>query len=70
MYTILKNFRSREVQLAEIPSFIISFIVAELFYKLHSFTLETICFLATWFVLSMVGAFVLDWFKQPELEQA
>ena len=27
--------------------------MAELFYKFHSFTLETIAFLATWFVLDV-----------------
>ena len=29
----------------------VAFVIAEQFYKFHSFTLETIAFLATWFVL-------------------
>jgi hypothetical protein len=31
--------------------FLISFVIAELFYKFHSFTLECVAFLVTWFVL-------------------
>jgi hypothetical protein len=29
----------------------VAFVIAEQFYKFHSFTLETLAFLATWFVL-------------------
>jgi hypothetical protein len=32
----------------------IAFIVAELFYKFHSFTLECLAFLATWFILDFM----------------
>jgi len=31
--------------------FLVAFLIAELFYKFHSFTLECAAFLATWFVL-------------------
>jgi hypothetical protein len=33
----------------------IAFVIAEQFYKFHSFTLETIAFLATWWALRRVG---------------
>jgi len=33
----------------------ISFVVAEQFYKFHSFTLETGAFLVTWWVLRRIG---------------
>jgi hypothetical protein len=33
----------------------IAFVIAEQFYKFHSFTLETIAFLATWWVLRRAG---------------
>jgi hypothetical protein len=36
------------------PAFLLALTVAELFYKFHSFLLETISFLATWFVLDFV----------------
>jgi hypothetical protein len=30
---------------------LVSLVIAELFYKFHSFTLECLAFLATWYVL-------------------
>ena len=30
-----------------------SILIAELFYKFHSFTLECVAFLATWYVLDL-----------------
>jgi len=37
-----------------IPSFVISILIAETFFKFHSFTLELLAFLVTWY-----GVFVL-----------
>jgi hypothetical protein len=42
----------REGVLVEAPSFALSLGVAEFCYKFHSFTLECLAFLATWFVVS------------------
>jgi hypothetical protein len=36
-----------------------SFVIAELFYKFHSFTLETLAFLATWYALSAIQSLVV-----------
>ncbi len=38
------------------PSAGISIVIAELFYKFHSFTLECIAFLVTWYVVDQVVA--------------
>jgi hypothetical protein len=38
----------------------IAFVVAELFYKFHSFTLEAAAFLATWYVLRLIARAALD----------
>lgn len=38
----------------ELPSGAVAFVIAELFYKFHSFTLETLAFLGTWLVLSWI----------------
>ncbi len=51
----LSQFLAREA----IP-FGISLVIAELFYKFHSFTLEALAFLATWFVLSAVASAVFS----------
>ena len=49
----LKAFLSREV-----PFALIALFTAELFYKFHSFVLECIAFLATWYVLDALVKFV------------
>jgi hypothetical protein len=36
----------------EAPAFLASFVIAEVFYKFHSFTLEYAAFLATWYASS------------------
>jgi len=40
----------------EAPTGLAAFVVAELFYKFHSFTLECLAFMATWFVFSWVAS--------------
>lgn len=54
MYTLLKSLRERQVWLSEPVSFVAALVIAELFYKFHSFLLETGAFLVTWFVLGAV----------------
>lgn len=38
----------------------LSLVIAELFYKFHSFTLETLAFLATWYALSAITSQLLN----------
>lgn len=33
------------------PALVCSIVIAELFYKVHSFTLECLAFLSTWFLI-------------------
>lgn len=54
MYTLIRHLRLRDALLSEAPGLLLSFGIAELFYKFHSFTLECACFLATWLVISTV----------------
>jgi hypothetical protein len=56
MYTLIRNVGLRRGLVAEAPSLTLSIVTAEFFYKFHSFTLECIAFLATWFVLSYLFA--------------
>ncbi len=58
MYTLIKNMNVRRALVVEVPGLVISIIVAELFYKFHSFTLECVAFLATWLVASAVFEFL------------
>ncbi len=51
MYTFLRGLKNRRVALTEVPALAGSIVIAELFFKFHSFSLECLAFLATWFVL-------------------
>ena len=51
MYTLVRSVGLRDLVLAQAPALLISMVIAEMFYKFHSFTLETIAFLGTWFVV-------------------
>ena len=51
MYSLVKKLSSKELLGEQLPVIAVSLLVAELFYKFHSFLLETGAFLVTWFVL-------------------
>lgn len=51
MYTLLRSVPLRDLLATQAPALLASFVIAELFYKFHSFTLECLAFLATWFVI-------------------
>ena len=67
MYTLIRSLTSRKLALQQILAFAIAFGIAEMFYKFHSFMLETGAFLATWFVLDFVFGLV---FTHSEPRQA
>jgi hypothetical protein len=54
MYTLLRSATFRELALTEMPSFLISFVIANQFYHFGSFGPELIAFLFTWFVIDVV----------------
>jgi len=51
MYTLLRSLSWRQLLVEQLPSLATAWLIAELFYKFKSFTLECAAFLATWFVL-------------------
>lgn len=51
MFTLVRSMTLRRLLLEQIPTLALSFLIAEIFYKFHSFTLECAAFLATWYVL-------------------
>lgn len=55
MYTLIRTISPKKLLLEQAPALIISMIIAEYFYKFHSFTLECIAFLVTWYLVD--GAF-------------
>ena len=51
MFTLIRSIPVRQLLLEQVPAFTVSFVIAEMFYKFHSFTLECMAFLLTWHVL-------------------
>jgi hypothetical protein len=59
MHSYVKNVGVPAFLVREAPAFVVSFLTAELFYKFHSFSLECLAFLATWYGLSWVQSLVI-----------
>ena len=63
MFTLIRSIPARQLLLEQAPAFTISFVIAELFYKFHSFTLECMAFLLTWYVLDAAISFLKNFRK-------
>jgi hypothetical protein len=60
MYQFVRELGLREVAIREAVPLGGALVLAELFYKFHSFTLEAVAFLVTWFALSAFGSWIRD----------
>ena len=58
MYTLMTDVGLRKRLVSEGPSLLLSMLVSEAFYKFHSFSLECLALLATWFVVSYLFSVV------------
>ncbi len=58
MFELLRSSSLRQLLARQAPALVISLVVAEMFYKFGSFTLECLGFLATWLVLDAMFALV------------
>jgi hypothetical protein len=54
VFTLLRVVPRSQVLSRQLPAFAISLIIAELFYKFHSFSLECLAFLGTWYVVDLI----------------
>jgi hypothetical protein len=54
LYAIIHSL-PRPAMFAQGTGLVLSLVIAELFYKFHSFTLEALAFLATWYVLGGIA---------------
>jgi hypothetical protein len=54
MYSWIRETGVKKFSSTQVPSMLVSLLVAELFYKFHSFLLECIAFLLTWTALSWI----------------
>jgi hypothetical protein len=57
MYSLFRLMPFRRLLYEQVPALVGSFVIAELLYKFHSFTLEALAFLATWAVIDAVIQF-------------
>ncbi len=51
MYTLIRTLPVERLAFEQLPAFATAWVIAELFFKFHSFTLECAAFLAVWFAL-------------------
>ena len=58
MYTLIQRIPPRRLLLEQLPALVGSLVIAELFFKFHSFTLECVAFLATWYVIDFTLHFL------------
>jgi hypothetical protein len=61
MYQLLRGRSPKDIFVDALPPLVIAFVIAELFFKWKSFTLECVGFLVTWFVLDWVWSKVMAW---------
>ena len=66
MYTLIKSIPLHRLILEQGLAFGFSLLMAELFYKFHSFTLECLAFLATWYVVDFVIQLIQKWMNPSE----
>lgn len=53
MYTLMRDGMSLRAVRLQVPSLAITIVVAETFYRFHSFTVEFLVALATWTVVDL-----------------
>jgi len=54
MYTLIHALPVQRLLVEQLPIIALSMVIAELFYKFHSFTLELVAFFVTWYIIELV----------------
>ena len=65
MFELIRSTSLRQLLARQAPALAGSLLIAELFYKFGSFTLECLGFLATWFVLDALFAAIARALSRP-----
>ena len=58
MFELMRSSTLRQLLTRQLPGLGIALVIAELFYKFGSFTLECVAFLATWLVVDYILALI------------
>jgi hypothetical protein len=64
VFSLIKDLGLRVAARQEAVPFLISFAIAEFFFKFKSFALECVAFLAVWFVLSYLQSLIFPHRRQ------
>ena len=70
MFELIRSTSLRQLLTRQTPALLGSLVIAELFYKFGSFTLECLGFLATWFVLDALFAGIARALSRPARSDA
>jgi hypothetical protein len=65
MYTLFCSISFKRLASEQLPAIVLAWLIAEIFYKFHSFTLECLAFLATWFVFDLAIQMSLRLIRRP-----
>ena len=65
MFELLRSSSMQQLLTRQAPALVMSLVIAEMFYKFGSFTLECLGFLVTWFVLDATFARVMRALAKP-----
>ena len=69
MFTLIRSLGFRAALQKEATPLSISLVIAQLFFQFHSFILECVAFLATWFAVSWSVSVVMErWMRNPVRE--
>ena len=69
MYELIRRLTLKQLTMQELPLLVVALVIAELFYKFHSFLLEAGAFLLTWLALGALSAAMKSMFT-PVKEDA
>lgn len=58
MYQLFRFLGTQQLAIRQLPVFLISFVLAALFYKFGSFAIECVAFLVTWALLDYLAGFL------------
>lgn len=65
MYSLIAKTPARQLLTHQAPTFVGALLIAEMFYKWHSFLLETGGFLVTWYLLDALVCQLERWLGKP-----
>ena len=66
MYSLIRSLQTKRLMAMQVVALGASLIFAEIFYKFHSFLLESIAFLVTWYILDFLIQTLASFMKTKE----